>query len=117
MKTTQKTGIEIASSCGNTSSLDILLEKRNKADGVKKLQSSFMITAKEVANHVGKTVQEIYLYLDCFEQKKYKSTYKPILVQGKDWDYVRGIIYLSEKSFEILKTWIEKRRLTKKSEA
>ena len=117
MKTTQKTGIEIASSCGNTSSLDILLEKRNKADGVKKLQSSFMITAKEVANHVGKTVQEIYLYLDCFEQKKYKSTYKPILVQGKDWDYVRGRICLSEKSFEILKTWIEKRRMAKKSEA
>lgn len=112
-----KTALQVASLSDKMSTLEFLLQKRNKANDIKNLHAQFTITAKEVANHFGKTVQEVYHYLDNFKQKSYESTYKPILVQGKDWDYVRGRIHLSEESFEVLKTWIEKRRLTKKAEA
>ena len=117
MKTTQKTGLQIASLSGNTSTLEFLLHNRNKANDIKKLHDRFTITAKEAAKQCGKTVQEIYHYLDCFKQKKYESTYKPILVKGKDWEYVRGRINLSEESFKVLKGWIEKRKSIKKAEA
>lgn len=112
MKTTQKTELQIASVSSNTSTLEFLLTNKKKAHDSKIIQSNFTITAKEAAKQTGKRVQEIYAYLDAFKQK-YETTYKPILVKGKDWDYIKGRIYLSEESFQILKEWIEKRKLTK----
>ena len=113
MKTQQKTELQISLS-GNTSTLEFLLNKKMKENGVKNLHATFTITAKEVANRFGKTVQEIYMFLDELRYKGYESTHKPILVKGKDWEYIKGRIHLSEESVEVLKEWIEKRRLTKK---
>ena len=61
MKTTQETGLEIASSFGNTSSLDILLEKQNKANDVKKLIN---LAKKSLKNNFGVTLEEEIQHLD-----------------------------------------------------
>lgn len=74
------------------------------------MESGFTIKAKEVANELGKTVQEVYSYLDISKQK-HAILKKPILTQGKDWDYIKGRIFLSEKSVEVLRDWVKVRSL------
>jgi hypothetical protein len=35
---------------------------------------------------------------------------KPILVNGKDWDYVQGRVRITEEGFELIKEWREREK-------
>jgi len=80
------------------------------------MEPTFTIKAKEVAQEVGKSVQEVYSYLDISKQK-HGILRKPIFIQGKDWDYIKGRIFFSEESVEILKSWVKTHTLKTKNKS
>ena len=104
-----KTTLQIAMNLGNVESYKFLIEKRKKDLTVKQMGKKYSILATEASKEFKISVQALYGYTDMISNKK-DNPRKPVLAQGKDWDYVQGRVRITEKGFETIKEWREREK-------
>jgi hypothetical protein len=105
-----KKTLQIAMNLGNVDSYKFLIAKTKKDMNIKQMIEKYQMLATEASKELKISIQSLYGYTDMLSINKTDNPRKPILVNGKDWDYVQGRVRITEEGFELIKEWREREK-------
>jgi len=112
-----KTTLQIAMNLGNVDSYKFLIAKTKKDMNIKRMAGKYPVLATTVSKALGITTNRVYSYIDMLKCNQNHIPRKPLLTQGKDWDYVQGRVRMTEEGFVLIKEWREREKKFSKQKA